>query len=234
MIFWDVQRGYVHQINVSENTVLTSIVASMMTTSFVWLLKPWGQAIITLVRSLVTPQLLKEKLSVMLDSAWKTISKSQTDGELASLFKSCWIEIFKNDRATRDNVALMIEIGGDIAIKTFHSRGKEALVGFKTRTCGRGAQKDSMALRTRLKCATGDDNSMVPDKEKLTRQKILCSSQQKAMEVAVAGKTKRNTPSGRYKTIGDNEKDDRRTKMARILFSNNTTTTQPPHSDPDV
>ena len=144
------------------------------------------------------------------------------------------LTIIFNHRATRDNVALMIEIGGDIAIKTFHSRGKEALVGFKTRTCGRGAQKDSMALRTRLKCATGDDNSMVPDKEKLTRQKILCSSQQKAMEVAVAGKTKRNTPSGRYKTIGDNEKDDRRTKMARILFSNNTTTTQPPHSDPDV
>ena len=87
---------------------------------------PWGQAIITLVRSLVTPQLLKEKLIVMLDSAWKTISKSQTDGELASLFKSCWIEIFKNDRATRDNVALMIEIGGGIAIKTFHSGGLDA------------------------------------------------------------------------------------------------------------
>ena len=46
-------------------------------------LLPWGQAIITLVRSLVTPQLLNQKLSVMLDSAWKTITKSQEDGELA-------------------------------------------------------------------------------------------------------------------------------------------------------
>ena len=127
----------------------------------------------------------------------------------------------------------MIEIGNDIAIKTIHSRGKEAMVGFKTRTCGRGAQKDSMALRTRLKCTTGDDDSMVAETEKITRQKILDSSQRKALEKAAAvGKNKRNTSIGPYKTIGDNEKHERRTKMARQLkFPNITTQKQP---QPDV
>ena len=148
--------------------------------------------------------------------------KSQEDRELAYLFKNSWLEIFKNDPATRENTALMIEIGNDIAIKTFHSRGKEAMVGFKTRTCGRGAQKDSMALRTRLKCTTGDDDSMVAETEKITRQKILDSSQRKALEKAIVP----------YKTIGDNEKHERRTKMARQLkFPNIATQKQP---QPDV
>ena len=111
-------------------------------------------------------------------------------------------------------------MAADLSSKTFHSRAKECLVGFKMRNCGRGAQKDSMALRTRLKSTTGGD-TMIPEEEKLSRQTILessFSSFQKAVEQAEDGKNKRRQEtSGPYKTKADNQKEEHRKKIAKHL-----------------
>ena len=180
-------------------------------------LLPWGQAIIYLVRTRVTPQKLLEKSTKMLDSAWKEIHTSQCDGVLGSLFYSSWTKVFKDDPTTRDNIQLRLELAADLSSKTFHSRAKECLVGFKMRNCGRGAQKDSTALRTRLKSTTGGD-TMIPEEEKLSRQTILESSFQKAVEQAEDGKNKRRQEtSGPYKTKADNQKEEHRKKIAKHL-----------------
>ena len=181
-------------------------------------LVPWGMALITLIRNLVTSEALIEKKDMMLDSAWKGIEKSLSDGELATLSKASWMEIFENDTPTRDNTSLMNAIIAELASKTFHSRAKECLVGFKTRTCGRGAQKDSMALRTRLKCGMTGDDSLDAEDEKMSRQAILASSQQKAIEDADTGNKKRpKESSGPYKTNADNEKDENCKSIAKKM-----------------
>ena len=74
-----------------------------------------------------------------------------------------------------------------------------------------------MALRTRLKSTTGGD-TMIPEEEKLSRQTILESSFQKAVEQAEDGKNKRRQEtSGPYKTKADNQKEEHRKKIAKHL-----------------